>query len=94
MLWTIIALIVLMFFIGLASWIIFLWAAKTRKFDDIERPKHRMMDEDSWNFFASLNQSETSSFFSNPLTDLSICATVFRTDNNLLCLSDSRLHSS
>ena len=47
MLWTIIALIVLMFSIGLAAWFIFLWAVKTRQFDDIERPKHRMMDEDS-----------------------------------------------
>ena len=47
MLWTIIALIVLMFFIGLAAWFVFLWAAKTGQFDDVERPKHRMMDEDS-----------------------------------------------
>ena len=47
MLWTITALIVLMFFIGLAAWLIFLWAAKTGQFDDIERPKHRMMDDDS-----------------------------------------------
>jgi cbb3-type cytochrome oxidase maturation protein len=47
MLWTIIALIVLMFFIGLAAWLVFLWAAKSGQFDDVERPKHRMMDEDS-----------------------------------------------
>ena len=47
MLWSVIALIVLMFFIGLAGWFIFLWAVKTNQFDDIERPKHRMMDEDS-----------------------------------------------
>lgn len=46
MLWTIIALIVLMFAIGLAGWFIFLWAAKTGQFEDIERPKHRMMDDD------------------------------------------------
>lgn len=47
MLWTITALIVLMFFIGLAAWFIFVWAAKTGQFDDIERPKHRMMDDES-----------------------------------------------
>lgn len=47
MLWTIIALIVLMFFIGLAAWFVFLWAAKTGQFDDVERPKHRMMDDES-----------------------------------------------
>jgi len=45
MLWTIIALIILMFFLGLAAWFIFLWAAKSGQFDDIERPKHRMMDD-------------------------------------------------
>jgi len=47
MLWTIIALIILMFFVGLAGWFIFLWAIKSGQFDDIERPKHRMMDDDS-----------------------------------------------
>ena len=47
MLWTIIALIILMFFVGLAGWFIFLWAVKSGQFDDIERPKHRMMDDDS-----------------------------------------------
>ncbi|HAS54342.1 MAG: cytochrome oxidase maturation protein, cbb3-type [Nitrospirae bacterium GWC2_57_13] len=47
MLWTIIALIILMFAFGLAGWFIFLWAVKSGQFDDVERPKHRMMDEDS-----------------------------------------------
>ncbi|MDA8424134.1 MAG: cbb3-type cytochrome oxidase assembly protein CcoS [Nitrospiraceae bacterium] len=47
MLWTVIALIVLMFTVALAAWFIFLWAVKTRQFDDIERPKHRMLDDDS-----------------------------------------------
>ncbi len=47
MLWTVIALIVLMFTVALAAWFIFLWAVKTSQFDDIERPKHRMMDDDS-----------------------------------------------
>jgi cbb3-type cytochrome oxidase maturation protein len=47
MLWTILALIVLMFFLGLAAWFTFIWAVKTGQFDDIERPKHRMLDDDS-----------------------------------------------
>ncbi len=47
MLWTVLALIILMFAVGLAAWFIFLWATRTGQFDDIERPKHRMMDEDS-----------------------------------------------
>ncbi len=47
MFWTVIALIVLMFFFGLGAWFLVLWAAKTGQFDDIERPKHRMMDDDT-----------------------------------------------
>jgi cbb3-type cytochrome oxidase maturation protein len=29
------------------AWFVIIWAAKTGQFDDIERPKHRMMDDDS-----------------------------------------------
>jgi cbb3-type cytochrome oxidase maturation protein len=47
MLWTIPALIVLMFAVGLAAWLVFIWAAKSGQFDDIERPKRRMMDDES-----------------------------------------------
>ncbi len=47
MLWTIIALIILMFAVGLAGLFLFLWAVKSGQFDDIERPKRRMMDKDS-----------------------------------------------
>ncbi len=47
MLWTILALIILMFTVGLAGLFIFFWAVKTGQFDDVERPKRRMMDEDS-----------------------------------------------
>lgn len=46
MLWTMGFLIIVMFLIGLAAWFVFLWASGTGQFDDIERPKHRMMDED------------------------------------------------
>ncbi len=46
MLWTIITLVVTMFFIGLAALFMFLWALKSGQFDDIERPKHRMLDDD------------------------------------------------
>lgn len=47
MLWTTIALIVLMFAVGLAALFVFLWGIKTGQFDDIERPKRRMMDDES-----------------------------------------------
>ncbi len=31
---------------GLAAWFLFLWAVKSDQFDDIERPKYRMLDDD------------------------------------------------
>ncbi len=46
MLWTIITLVITMFFVGLAALFMFLWALKSGQFDDIERPKHRMLDDD------------------------------------------------
>jgi len=48
MLWTIIARIILMFFVRLAGWFKFLWAVKSGQFDDIERPKRLRMDDDSY----------------------------------------------
>ena len=40
------ALIVLSLFLGTGCWLVFLWAVKKGEFDDIERPKHRMLDDD------------------------------------------------
>ncbi len=34
---------------GLAAWFLFLWAVKSGQFDDIERPKYRMLDDDDEN---------------------------------------------
>jgi cbb3-type cytochrome oxidase maturation protein len=31
---------------GLAAWFLFLWAVKSGQFDDVERPKYRMLDDD------------------------------------------------
>jgi cbb3-type cytochrome oxidase maturation protein len=42
---SLIALIVLSLFLGCGCWLIFLWAVKKGEFDDIERPKHRMLDD-------------------------------------------------
>jgi cbb3-type cytochrome oxidase maturation protein len=39
-------LIVLSFFLGLGAWLVFLWAVRKGEFDDLEGPKHRMLDED------------------------------------------------
>lgn len=43
---SLIFLLILSFFIGLACWILFVWGVKKGEFDDIERPKHRMLDDD------------------------------------------------
>jgi len=32
--------------IGFAGWLLFLWAAKSGQFDDMEGPKYRMMDDE------------------------------------------------
>lgn len=46
MLTSIIYLIILSAFLGLAAWLIFLWAVKKGQMDDIEAPKYRMLDDD------------------------------------------------
>jgi cbb3-type cytochrome oxidase maturation protein len=43
---SIIILIILSAFLGLAAWLIFIWAVKKGQMDDIERPKYRMLDDD------------------------------------------------
>lgn len=43
---TTLLLIVVSLALGIAAWLLFLWAVKTDQYDDVERPKHRMMDDD------------------------------------------------
>ncbi|MFP7756090.1 cbb3-type cytochrome oxidase assembly protein CcoS [Thermodesulfobacteriota bacterium B35] len=43
---SIVILLLLSLFLGLGAWLVFLWAAKKGEFDDIERPKYRMLDDD------------------------------------------------
>jgi len=40
------SLILLSLFLGTGVWLIFIWAVKKGEFDDIEGPKHRMLDDD------------------------------------------------
>ena len=44
--WSVLLLIFLTFCIGLAAWLIFLWAVKSGQYDDVEGPKYRMMDDE------------------------------------------------
>lgn len=39
-------LIVLSLCLGAGCWLIFVWAVKKGEFEDVERPKHRMLDDD------------------------------------------------
>ncbi|WP_429884298.1 cbb3-type cytochrome oxidase assembly protein CcoS [Geoalkalibacter halelectricus] len=38
-------LIILSLFVGAGVWLVFVWAVKKGEFDDIEGPKHRMLDD-------------------------------------------------
>lgn len=42
-------LIIMSLSIGIAAWLIFMWAVKSGQFDDIEGPKHRMLEDDEVN---------------------------------------------
>lgn len=44
--WTLTFLILLSLALGIAAWLFFLWSVKTGHYDDVERPKHRMLDDD------------------------------------------------
>jgi cbb3-type cytochrome oxidase maturation protein len=43
---SVLLLIFLMFCIGFAGWLFFVWAVKSGQYDDVERPKYRMLDDD------------------------------------------------
>ena len=44
---SLIALIALSFCLGCGCWLIFLWAVHKGEFTDLERPKHRMLDDEA-----------------------------------------------
>ncbi len=39
-------LIVVSLALGAGAWLLFLWAVSSDQYDDVERPKHRMLDDD------------------------------------------------
>ncbi len=39
-------LIILALCVGIAAWLLFLWAVKSGQYDDMEGPKYRMLDDD------------------------------------------------
>ncbi|MDA8178905.1 MAG: cbb3-type cytochrome oxidase assembly protein CcoS [Desulfobacteria bacterium] len=45
--WTTLLLIAVSLALGFAAWLLFLWAVKSDQYEDVERPKHRMLDDDA-----------------------------------------------
>ena len=43
---SVLLLIFIMFCIGFAGWLFFVWAVRSGQYDDVERPKYRMLDDD------------------------------------------------
>ena len=39
-------LMLLSLFLGIAAWLVFIWSVKKGEYDDIERPKYRMLEDD------------------------------------------------
>ena len=48
--WSTLLLIAVSLALGFAAWLLFLWAVKSDQYDDVERPKHRMLDDDPERF--------------------------------------------
>ncbi len=44
--WSIFFLIIVALVLGLASWLIFLWAVKSGQYDDPEGAKYRMLEDE------------------------------------------------
>ena len=43
---SILILMLLSLFMGIAAWLVFIWAVKKGEFDDLEGPKYRMLEDD------------------------------------------------
>lgn len=43
---SLIILIILSLRLGAGCWLVSIWAVKKGEFEDVEKPKHRMMDDD------------------------------------------------
>ena len=44
--WTIGFLIFLSLVLGIGAWLFFIWSVKSGQYDDMEGPKHRMMEDE------------------------------------------------
>jgi len=46
MLRSLLPLLIIGLCVGLAAWLVFMWALKSGQFDDVEGPKYRMLDDE------------------------------------------------
>jgi cbb3-type cytochrome oxidase maturation protein len=44
--WTLTFLVVLSLALGVGAWLFFIWSVKSGQYDDVEGPKHRMLDDE------------------------------------------------
>jgi cbb3-type cytochrome oxidase maturation protein len=44
--WTLTFLVVISLSLGIGAWLFFIWSVKSGQYDDVEGPKHRMLDDD------------------------------------------------
>jgi cbb3-type cytochrome oxidase maturation protein len=56
MLKSILVLIILSLFLGTGAWLFFIWAVKKGAFDDVERAKYRMLEDDDEPHQATKNE--------------------------------------
>jgi cbb3-type cytochrome oxidase maturation protein len=55
---SLVALIVLSLFLGCGCWLVFLWAVQRGQFNDLEAPKHRMLEDDEFISNKGLNRDK------------------------------------
>ncbi len=44
--WTTALLLFLSIVLGVGAWLLFVWAVKSDQYDDVEGPKHRILDDE------------------------------------------------
>jgi cbb3-type cytochrome oxidase maturation protein len=44
--WTLFLLMFISIILGIAAWLLFMWAARSGQYEDPERPKYRMLEDD------------------------------------------------
>lgn len=44
--WTTFFLIAIGLVLGIGAWLLFMWAVKSRQYEDPERPKYKMLEDD------------------------------------------------